>query len=113
MLSRISAPLAGALAERFIQFKGPGVFVYIYLTMTVGSRAGTNFLLDSNDENCIGRGLDGTVVLTDPLCSRVHAIVVRRGNAWHVRDAESRNGTFVNDQKIDEAVLAEGHHIRT
>jgi len=29
-----------------------------------------------------------------------------------VRDAGSRNGTFVNEQKVDEAVLDEGHHLR-
>jgi len=80
--------------------------------MTVGSRAGTSFLLSLTDENRIGRGTDCAVVLTDPLCSRVHAVIARVDHAWHVRDAESRNGTYVNDQKIDDAVLADGHHVR-
>ena len=80
--------------------------------MTVGSRAGTSFLLSLTDENRIGRGTDCAVVLTDPLCSRVHAVIARVDHAWHVRDAESRNGTYVNDQKIDDVVLADGHHVR-
>jgi two-component system, NtrC family, response regulator HydG len=86
--------------------------VYIYLTMTVGSRAGVSFLLDPTEANRIGRDSTCAIVLGDPLCSRVHAIVVQEQNAWRVRDNASRNGTFVNDQKIDEAVLADGHHLR-
>ena len=86
--------------------------VYSYLTMTVGSRAGTNYLLDTTAETRIGRGMDCAVVLTDPLCSRVHAVIVHGPDGWRVRDAESRNGTYVNDQKIDEARLVQGNHIR-
>jgi Nif-specific regulatory protein len=86
--------------------------VYIYLTMTVGSRAGMSFLLDPTEENRIGRDPECTIALGDPLCSRVHAIVVQESGAWHIHDLESRNGTFVNDQKIDDAVLADGHTVR-
>ena len=86
--------------------------MYAYLTMTAGSRTGTTFPLTVEDENMIGRGTDCSVVLTDPLCSRVHAIVQSVGGKWHVRDAESRNGTLVNGQKIDQAVLAAGHTLR-
>jgi len=91
-----------------------GVLVplYTYLTMTVGKRASENFLLDPARENQIGRGTECTVVLSDPLCSRVHAVLVHTSGTWHVRDFESRNGTFVNGQKIDEASLAPGNHIR-
>jgi two-component system, NtrC family, response regulator HydG len=85
---------------------------YSYLTMTTGSRAGTHFPLDPKAENRIGRGTDCAVILPDPLCSRVHAIVSRTNGHWVVRDAESRNGTFVNGQKTDEAVLADGHTLR-
>src|SRR5437870_5152056 len=80
--------------------------------MTAGSRAGTSYLLDPTDENRIGRGLECAIVLTDPLCSRVHAVVLQDGAAWKIRDADSRNGTFVNHQKIDDAALDEGHVVR-
>ncbi len=86
--------------------------VYVYLTMTVGSRAGLSFLLDPTEENRLGRDPECTISLGDPLCSRVHAIVVQENGAWHVHDCESRNGTFVNDQKIDDATLADGHTVR-
>ena len=80
--------------------------------MTLGDRAGTNFRLEPDRANRIGRGLECSVVLTDPLCSRVHATVHFDGQRWYVKDAGSRNGTYVNDQKIDDATLTDGCTIR-
>jgi len=85
---------------------------YTYLTMTVGPQAGTNFLLDPTDVNRIGRGMDCDIVLADPLCSRVHAVLIQEDDCWWLRDAESRNSTFVNGQKIDEARLDDGATMR-
>ncbi len=88
------------------------VDVYHYLTMTLGKRVGTNFRLEPDIPNRIGRGLQCAVVLTDPLCSRVHATVELDGDRWFVKDAGSRNGTYVNDRKIDDATLTDGCTIR-
>ncbi|HTQ38932.1 MAG TPA: sigma 54-interacting transcriptional regulator [Pirellulales bacterium] len=86
---------------------------FAYFTMTVGGRAGEHFLLDRAATTRLGRGEDCQIVLGDPLCSRVHSEVLLDGEGrWIIRDAGSRNGTFVNGQKTDEAVLAEGHNIR-
>ncbi len=79
-----------------------------YLTLTSGLRSGSNYLLDSDVQNQIGRGLDCRIILTDPLSSRVHAIVWHDEDGWWARDAGSRNGTFLNGQKIDEARLVDG-----
>jgi Nif-specific regulatory protein len=86
--------------------------VYTYLTMTVGQNAGASYLLNDSSENKIGRDSDCAVTLSDALCSRVHAVVERRDGAWILRDVQSRNGTFVNGQKVDEATLGEGHFVR-
>ncbi|HTM52972.1 MAG TPA: sigma 54-interacting transcriptional regulator [Pirellulales bacterium] len=86
--------------------------MYVYLTMTVGSRPGVSFLLDRTDENRIGRDPECTVTLADPLCSRVHAVIAQEEGAWLIRDFGSRNGTYVNEQKVDEARLANGHNVR-
>jgi Nif-specific regulatory protein len=79
--------------------------------MTAGTRAGESFVLVPGIENLIGRGIECQIVLADPICSRVHAVLQHEDGRWVVRD-RSRNGTFVNDQKIDEAVIAEGHVLR-
>jgi two-component system response regulator HydG len=86
--------------------------VYAYLTILTGRRAGTNFPLNPSRETLIGRGTDCHITLADPLCSRVHAIVSCHEGAWVIRDEQSRNGTTVNGQKIDEATLADGNAVK-
>jgi two-component system response regulator HydG len=83
-----------------------------YLTMIKGDRPGEHYSLDPTRDNRVGRGTDCNILLTDPLCSRVHAVVFHEGDGWWVRDAGSRNGSFVNDQKIDEARLADRDVLR-
>ena len=85
---------------------------YAYLTMTLGPKPGTRYALDPAVDNRIGRGTECTVMLNDPLCSRVHAVVRLTDHRWHIFDADSRNGTFVNGQRTDEAVLDSGHCVR-
>src|SRR6478672_918105 len=82
--------------------------LYAYLTILTGNRAGTNFPLDARRDTTIGRGTDCHISLPDPLCSRVHAILKCTADGWTIRDAESRNGTLVNGQKIDEATVIDG-----
>lgn len=86
--------------------------LYAYLTILTGPRAGTNFALDARRQTHIGRGTDCHISLPDPLCSRVHATLTFSPDGWVLRDAESRNGTLVNGQKIDEATIADGNTIR-
>jgi pSer/pThr/pTyr-binding forkhead associated (FHA) protein len=86
--------------------------VYSYLTVTLGRDIGQNYVLDPDKENRIGRGTECSIQLNDPLCSRVHAIVKNVNGRWEVRDLDSRNGTFVNDRKIDDSTLGEGHYLK-
>ena len=69
--------------------------------MTAGPRAGTSFLLDPTDRTRVGRGTDCDIILVDPLCSRVHAELMREDDGWWLRDHNSRNGTFLNGQRIE------------
>ncbi len=86
--------------------------MYAYLTITAGQRAGSNIVLDQTKEIRLGRGQECTVVLPDALCSRVHATIFFAKGRWCIRDAGSRNGTYVNGSRTDEAILDEGHTIR-
>ncbi len=82
--------------------------VYTFLTYTNGPHAGSHFLLEGGEKYSIGRGEDCHIVLSDPIASRVHALVESTPDGWFLRDCSSRNGTFVNGQKIDEARLLDG-----
>lgn len=53
----------------------------------------------------IGRGESCEIKLTDPICSRFQAVVFFEADQWHLRDTGSRNGTVVNGQKTDHALL--------
>ncbi|MDZ4657800.1 MAG: FHA domain-containing protein, partial [Bythopirellula sp.] len=87
--------------------------LYAYLTIKTGNRAGTNFTLDSSRDTLLGRGTDCHITVPDPMCSRVHAIISYEDDGWVVRDQQSRNGTLVNGQKIDqEATLGDGHTLQ-
>ncbi|HEX5102328.1 MAG TPA: sigma 54-interacting transcriptional regulator [Pirellulaceae bacterium] len=86
--------------------------MYSFLVMTGGARVGSHFVLAGDRQNRIGRGLECDVILTDPLSSRIHAIITCEDGDWWVRDAGSRNGSFVNGQKIDEARLTHGTAIK-
>ncbi|MEN0112012.1 MAG: sigma 54-interacting transcriptional regulator, partial [Planctomycetota bacterium] len=80
--------------------------------MLTGPRAGTNFPLPPRGETLLGRGGVCQIALADPICSRVHARIAAEDDRWVVADQESRNGTFVNGQKVEEATLGEGHVLR-
>jgi hypothetical protein len=52
--------------------------------------------------NTIGRMPDNDVVLADPYVSRRHcAILVHTGNRCELHDIASKNGTFINGNKIN------------
>jgi Nif-specific regulatory protein len=86
--------------------------LYAYLTILKGRQSGTNYPLDPSRPTLIGRGTDCHIILPDPLCSRVHAIITYEDDRWVVRDQKSRNGITVNDQKADEATLVDGNTLR-
>ncbi len=86
--------------------------LYAYLTILTGNRAGTNFPLDPRRKTLIGRGTDCHISIPDPLCSRVHATLTCTSDGWVICDHQSRNGTLVNGQKIDEATIVDGNTIR-
>lgn len=59
----------------------------------------------------IGRSSKNLVVIDDHLASRFHCVVERGDSGFQVRDLQSRNGTKVNGQFIDLAILKPGDAI--
>ncbi len=76
-----------------------------YLLVRSGPESGRQFPLDPSRPMHIGRGDSCEVMLTDPVSSRFHAVVYFEDGNWQLRDTGSRNGTLVNGQKTDHAML--------
>jgi len=66
----------------------------------------------SSDSALVGRDPTCDVVVSDGSVSRKHARLERRGEAWHVVDQGSANGTFVDSQRIVETALHSGQELR-
>ncbi len=60
------------------------------------------------DEVTIGRGNTNDIPIDLPTVSVHHAVVRRRGERWEVVDLHSRNGTSINGQPVEEALLNDG-----
>jgi len=60
----------------------------------------------------IGRVEDNTFQIPEPSISSHHCEVLLQGNEVKIRDLDSTNGTFINDQPITEAVLPPGQILR-
>ncbi len=60
----------------------------------------------------LGRLENNDVVIDDIFVSRYHAEVIKRGTKFVIRDRNSRYGTFVNGEKIEERFLNYGDEIQ-
>lgn len=60
----------------------------------------------------IGREKSTDVPIGDSMASRQHCVVERRGAEFVVRDLSSRNGTWVGENRIEEAYLEHGDVFR-
>lgn len=67
----------------------------------------------TQDVLTIGRSADSDIVIDDRLASRSHAQLEREHGQYVIADCGSRNGTFVNGQRISERyVLRDGDEIQ-
>ena len=69
------------------------------LVLHEGDEIRSSWPLDA-DETTIGRWPDNDVVIADRWISRHHALITRRGLRYVVKDLGSKNGTFVNGQRL-------------
>jgi len=56
----------------------------------------------ANAETQIGKGPRNDVVIADPAVSTAHAVIRRDGGAFTITDIGSRNGTYVNGDRVGE-----------
>ncbi|MFP5346848.1 MAG: FHA domain-containing protein [Actinomycetes bacterium] len=76
-----------------------------------GPNSGARFLLDS-ERTTAGRHPDSNIFLDDVTVSRKHAEFVRDEQGFRVRDIGSLNGTYVNRDRVDDALLRAGDEVQ-
>jgi pSer/pThr/pTyr-binding forkhead associated (FHA) protein len=64
------------------------------------------------DRTTIGRVEDNLFQINEPSVSSHHCEVLLRGNDVVIKDLNSTNGTFINNQKIAESALKPGQTLR-
>lgn len=79
-------------------------------TVEPGAR-GSRFLLDT-DSVSVGRHPDSDVFLDDVTVSRRHAGFLRREGTYELVDSGSLNGTYVNSDRVEAALLSTGDEVR-
>jgi diguanylate cyclase (GGDEF)-like protein len=72
---------------------------------------GKRYLLTAETVS-IGRGSENEVVLENDAVSRKHAVIEKRARAYYVRDLESTNGSYVNDQLVRDYQLRRGDQVK-
>ncbi len=80
------------------QVRGPEA--YPLLEIVQGPKQGAWFTVAYQKELTLGRASTNSIMLEDNSVSRSHAVLQSTGHGFTVRDIGSRNGTFLNNKKI-------------
>jgi pSer/pThr/pTyr-binding forkhead associated (FHA) protein len=82
------------------------------IVLAGGAKEGLEIPL-KKDKFLIGRAKECSVRASSEAISRRHCAIIRVKDRWAIRDLGSRNGTFVNDNRITEPVrLKPGDELR-
>lgn len=81
------------------------------LRVVKGGAEGQEYQLEG-DSISVGRSSMCDIRLFDKAVSRVHAYIRHTGEGYIISDFGSKNGTYVNDKKIQEIKLTSGDRIR-
>ena len=81
------------------------------LLVVKGPNIGDEFYIEK-DEFVIGRSPESDVLLDDITVSRKHALLKKDGNDYRLLDAGSLNGSYLNGNIIEEAILSNGDRIQ-
>ena len=83
-----------------------------YLTVLNGSNYGRVAPLQPGHVCRLGRDPALELCIDDPKASRFHVEIQCQDNQWMLRDKQSKNGTFVNGERVSTVVLKEGDEVQ-
>ena len=109
-LNELDAPPSGGSESTVSGVEGLPVGSAL-LVVKRGPNAGSRFLLDQASTSA-GRHPDSDIFLDDVTVSRRHAEFRLESGEFQVVDVGSLNGTYVNREPVDTAVLANGDEVQ-
>lgn len=83
----------------------------VSLKIVRGPQKGLAYTL-TEDEYDVGRSPHSAIFLNDMTVSRLHAYIRREGSSYVVRDNNSYNGVWVNNENVESKVLEHGDFIQ-
>ncbi len=90
-------------------FVAPGE-VSACLVVIRGERLGTRVELKDSGL-VIGRAPEADFQIPERSVSRAHCRIFRDRDGYHVKDLDSTNHTYLNDQRVIETILRDGDHV--
>lgn len=94
------------LADREVFTEETGILV-----VDNGPKSGSRYALDAPLVTA-GRHPESDIFLDDVTVSRRHVEISNNGGEYRARDAGSLNGTYVNKQLVEDAVLVDGDELQ-
>jgi hypothetical protein len=76
-----------------------------------GPNEGSTYLVDTNAVT-VGRHPESSIFLDDITVSRRHSVIERTDDEFRIKDVGSLNGTYVNHDRVDQALLEDGDEIQ-
>ncbi len=81
------------------------------LVVIAGSNIGHQHQITIS-QSMIGRSMNADIQIDDESASRDHAFIVRDNSGYRIRDNASKNGCFLNDDRVDDCYLHDGDLLR-
>ena len=81
------------------------------LVVEEGPKSGSRYALDSEVVSA-GRHPESDIFLDDVTVSRRHVDITHVGGEYRVNDVGSLNGTYINKQLVESAVLTDGDELQ-
>ena len=106
----VAVPIDNATEEVEIEFDELPAGVGI-LVVTRGPNSGSRYALDEPVVTA-GRHPDSMIFLDDITVSRRHAEVRQVEGGYEVADAGSLNGTYLNRERVEKAMLSDGDEVQ-
>ncbi|HEY7545671.1 MAG TPA: DUF3616 domain-containing protein [Blastocatellia bacterium] len=91
---RMMVATASEISEQVEKFYGPKIIGVL------PSGEKLRYLITNQHEISIGKAPHNEIVLNDPTVSNTHAVIMIRDGGYSIVDLGSRNGTFVNGERL-------------